>query len=74
MIIYALVPLRKNSSSIKNKNFIKIKKKPTYLYAVNQAIKSKYISKVFIATNSKKIKTKNKKTKMNKSPPQAYFF
>ena len=61
MIIYALIPLRAGSIRIKNKNFIKIKKKPVYSYSLNQALKSKLINKVFIASNSKKIKIKHKK-------------
>ena len=61
MIIYALIPLRTDSIRIKNKNFIKIKKKSVYLYSTHQALKSRLINKVFIATNSKKIKIKHKK-------------
>ena len=61
MIIYALIPLRTGSVRIKNKNFVKVKKKPVYFHAVNQTLKSKLIRKVFIATKSKKIKIKHKK-------------
>ena len=61
MIIYALIPLRTGSVRIKNKNFIKIKKKSVYLHSTLQALKSRLIQKVFIATNSKKIKIKHKK-------------
>ena len=61
MIIYALIPLRTSSTRIKNKNFLKIKKKFVYLYSTHQAIKSRLIKKVFIATNSKKVKIKHKK-------------
>ena len=61
MIIYALIPLRTGSIRIKNKNFIKIKKKSVYLYSTYEALKSGLIKKVFIASNSKKIKIKHKK-------------
>jgi len=61
MLIYALIPLRTGSVRIKNKNFFKIKKKSVYLHSADQALKSKLIKKVFIATNSKKIKIKNRK-------------
>ena len=61
MIINALIPLRTGNIRIKNKNFIKIKKKPVYTYSLNQALKSRLINKTFIASNSKKIKIKNKK-------------
>lgn len=59
--IYALIPVRKGSSRIKDKNFKFIGKKPLYQIALNQALKSKFISKVFIATDSKRIKKNNKK-------------
>ena len=61
MVIYGLIPLRKASVRIKNKNFIKIKKKPVFQYAVQQALNSRLISKVFIATDSNKIKSNNRK-------------
>ena len=61
MLIYALIPLRTGSIRIKNKNFFKIKKKSVYSYSTYQALKSRLIKKVFIATNSKKIKIKHRK-------------
>ena len=61
MIIYALIPLRTGSIRIKNKNFVNIKKKPVYLHSLNQTLKSRLVTKVFLATNSKKIKIKHKK-------------
>tara|TARA_B100001939_G_C16894791_1_gene597069 strand:+ start:87 stop:755 length:669 start_codon:yes stop_codon:yes gene_type:complete len=59
--IYGLIPLRKGSTRIKNKNFIKILKKPLYKYALDQALRSKLINKIFISTDSNKIKSHNKK-------------
>ena len=61
MIIYGLIPLRKGSTRIKNKNFIKIQKKPLFMYATQQALNSRFISKVFISTDSDKVKVDNKK-------------
>ena len=61
MIIYGLIPLRKGSARIKNKNFIKIQKKPLFMHATQQALKSRFISKVFISTDSDKVKVDNKK-------------
>ena len=61
MVIYGLIPLRKKSVRIKNKNFIKIKKKALYIYATDQPLNSKLISKVFISTDSNKVKMHNKK-------------
>ena len=56
MLIHALIPMRKRSIRVKNKNFIKINKKQLYLYSVEQAVKSKYISRVFISTNENRKK------------------
>ena len=61
MIIYGLIPLRKGSTRIKNKNFIKIQKKPLFMHATQQALNSRFISKVFISTDSDKVKVDNKK-------------
>ena len=61
MIIYGLMPLRKGSRRIKNKNFIKINGKPLFMYAAKQAINSKFISKIFISTDKNEVKIKNKK-------------
>ena len=61
MVIYGLIPLRKRSIRIKNKNFIKIQKKPLFMFAAQQALNSRLISKVFISTDSNKIKINNKK-------------
>ena len=61
MIINALIPLRDGSTRIKNKNFQILKKKPLYKIVLDEALKSKKISKVFVATNNKRIKIYNKK-------------
>ena len=61
MVIYGLIPLRKGSTRIKNKNFIKIQKKPLFMHATQQALNSRFISKVFISTDSDKVKIDNKK-------------
>ena len=73
MIIYALIPLRTGSVRIKNKNFIQIKKKSVYLHSTHQALKSRLIQKVFIATNSKKIKIKHKKLSIIKRSKTKYI-
>lgn len=61
MKIFALIPLRKGSKRIKNKNLKIIKKKPLYKIVLDQTIKSKLIKKVFVATDIKNLKFKNKK-------------
>ena len=64
MIINALIPIRNNSKRIKGKNFKILNNKPLYKNVATEAIKSKLISKVFIATDNKKIKIRNKKIKL----------
>ncbi len=54
--IICLIPARSGSTRIKNKNIVKIKNKPMIQYSLNAALKSKLISKIYVATNSKKIK------------------
>ncbi len=56
MKILAIIPLRKDSQRIKNKNILRIKNKPMFRHASDEAVKCKYISKVFIATDIDKIK------------------
>jgi CMP-N-acetylneuraminic acid synthetase len=46
---------RKNSKSLKNKNITKILGKPSCLYPIEAAIKSKKTDKVFVSTDSKEI-------------------
>ena len=61
MIVFALIPLRASSSRIVNKNFVKVQKKPLFMHAAQQALNSRLISKVFISTDSNKVKTNNRK-------------
>jgi CMP-N,N'-diacetyllegionaminic acid synthase len=54
-----VIPARKNSKSIKNKNLIKIKKKPLIQYTFDQIEKINILK--FILTDSKQIKSIAKK-------------
>ena len=54
--ILALIPARKGSKSIKNKNLITILDKPLIFWSIDLALKSKYITRTIVSTNSKKIK------------------
>jgi CMP-N,N'-diacetyllegionaminic acid synthase len=51
----AIIPARGNSQRIKNKNLIKLNKKPLIYWTIKSAIKSKYISSVCITSDSEKI-------------------
>tara|TARA_B100002019_G_C21166787_1_gene546270 strand:- start:199 stop:888 length:690 start_codon:yes stop_codon:yes gene_type:complete len=53
--IYCLICARKNSKGLKNKNILKYKNTTLAEHTFFQALKSKYISKVFVSTDSKKI-------------------
>lgn len=52
----AIIPARKNSKRLKNKNIIDFFGKPMIYYSISAALKSKYISEVLVSTDSKKIK------------------
>ena len=54
-LIIGLIPAKKKSRGLKNKNLKKIKGKSLTEIAVINAINSKYIDKVYISTNSKQI-------------------
>ena len=54
-----VIPARKGSNSIKNKNLIKIKKKPLIQYTFDQIKKINILK--FILTDSKQIKSVAKK-------------
>lgn len=56
MKIIAIIPARAGSTSIKNKNLIKIKNKPLLSFPISAAKKSKLINRIIVTTNSKKIK------------------
>ena len=57
MSYIAFIPARSGSKRVKNKNIIKIKKKSLIYYTLNAAKKSKFISEVYISTDSKKVKS-----------------
>ena len=53
--ILAIIPARGGSKKIKNKNIVKIKKKPLLGYTIEQALKSKYIDEICLSSDSIKI-------------------
>ena len=53
--IYCLICARKNSKGLKNKNILKFKNSNLADHTFRQAKNSKYIDKVFVSTDSKKI-------------------
>jgi len=56
MKIVAIIPARAGSTSIKNKNLIKIKNKPLISFPIIAAKKSKLINRVIVSTDSTRIK------------------
>jgi len=52
----AIIPARKNSIRIKNKNIINFKGKPIIYYSLKVALKSKLFDKIIVTTDSDKIK------------------
>ena len=55
MNIIALICARGNSKGIKNKNLLKFKNTTLIGNAIKQAFKSKFISRVVVSTDSRKI-------------------
>ena len=53
--IICIIPARSGSKGLKNKNLKKLKSIPLIAHSIIQAKKSKYVSKVYVSTNSKKI-------------------
>ena len=51
----AIIPARGGSKEIKNKNLIKINDKPLVSYSIESAKNSKYIDKIVVTTDDKKI-------------------
>lgn len=54
--IVAIIPARAGSKGLKNKNIKIINKKPLIYWSINSLKKSKYIDKIIVSTDSKKIK------------------
>ena len=52
---FALIPARKGSLGVKNKNVIKIKNKHLIDYTLLQATKSKNIDKIYVSSNDKRV-------------------
>ena len=52
----AIITARKNSKRIKNKNIKIFNKKPLIYWTIKTALKSKLFDKVFVSTDSKKLK------------------
>ena len=52
----AIIPARKGSTRIKEKNIILFKKKPTIYWTINAAKKSKLFDKIYVDTDCNKIK------------------
>ena len=83
--IIAFIPARSGSKRIKNKNILKIEKKPLLSYTIVEAKKSKVFDKVIVVTDSKKYKKiaekygaevpflRPKKTATDKSPDIAWL-
>ena len=52
--IWALIPARSGSKSIKNKNITNLNGKPLIAYSINHAKKTKYIKRIIFSSDSKK--------------------
>ena len=52
--IWAIIPARSGSKSIKEKNIMPLNKKPLIFYTIRSALKSKIFSRVLVLTDSLK--------------------
>ena len=59
--IVAIIPARKGSKGIKNKNIIKLNNKPLISFSIDYAKNSKLIDRVFVSTDGNKISNIAKK-------------
>ena len=51
----AIIPARKNSKTLKNKNIKLFNGKPLIYWTIKEALKSKYLSSIILSTDSEKI-------------------
>ncbi|KGG79683.1 acylneuraminate cytidylyltransferase [Caloranaerobacter azorensis H53214] len=51
----AVIPARSGSKGIPNKNIVNINGKPLIQYTIDEALKSKYLDKIIVSTDSEKI-------------------
>ena len=59
----ALIPARKGSKGVKNKNIVRIHNKYLIEHTLEQALKSKLIDKIYVSSNDKRVKTITEKFK-----------
>ena len=62
--ILAIIPARQGSKGLKDKNILRLSQKPVITLSIDQAIKSRYINKVSVSTDSKYIQKISKKKKV----------
>lgn len=61
----AIIPAKKKSYRIKNKNFIKFKGRTLVDHTINIAKKSKYLNYIYVSTDSSKIRSLAEKNKLS---------
>ena len=66
----AIIPARKGSKSIKNKNLVKIKGKRLIDYTIDAAKKTKQISKIVISSDIRNLLKKNTKREIYMQRPK----
>ena len=53
--IFALIPARKGSKGVKNKNIVKLNNKHLIEHTIIQVLKSKIVDKIFVSSNDERI-------------------
>ena len=62
--ILAVIPARAGSKGLKNKNILRLRKKPIIKYTIEQAKKSKFIDFICVSTDSREIQKISNKEKV----------
>ena len=70
-MIIGIIPAKKNSKRLKNKNLLPLKKKPLFYWTLKSALNSRYIDRICLSSDIAKSKFKNinhKKVFFDKRP------
>ena len=71
---FALIPARKGSKGVKNKNIVRLNNKHLIEYTLEQASKSKIINEIYVSSNDEKILKITKKFKKIKFIKYLWIF
>ena len=62
--VLCIIPVKKKSTGLKNKNFKKINSWPLYAHSINAALKCKHIDKIIVSSDSNRVLNYSKNPKI----------